>query len=291
MSSGIWPFVLVSLLALVASLALGGGVWALVRWRRSKVQRRVKRVAPTLRHPVVLAHGICGFDQVKIGATTNEYFRGVPARLTRVGAKVYAFQVRPTASIAERARELARLVEMLDADKVNIIAHSMGGLDARFAISRLHLAPRVASLTTVASPHRGTPLADFGTALLGGGVLLHKLLDRLGLTVEGFFDLTTRRMATFNADVPDAAGVSYASYLAHASGKLPETNPLLIATHRILLERAGQNDGLVPASSQRWGEVLGTVEADHWAQIGWSRSFDAPAFYEKIVDELKGRGF
>lgn len=286
MSSGVWAFVLV----LLAALAVAGGVWAVVRWQRARVQRRVRRVAPRLRHPVVLAHGILGFDELKIGQTKNEYFRGVPARLQKVGAKVYAFQVRPTASVAERARELARLVEELDVEKVNIIAHSMGGLDARYAISRLQLASRVASLTTIASPHRGTPLADFGTAPFGSGILLHKLIQRLGLTVEGFFDLTTRRMATFNADVPDVPGVAYGSYIGRASGKLPEMNPLLLPTHRLLLERAGANDGLVPASSQEWGEVLGTLEADHWAQIGWSRTFDAPAFYEGIVDELKRRG-
>jgi len=69
-----------------------------------------------------------------------------------------------------------------------------------------------------------------------------------------------------------------------------EMNPLLIPTHRFLIDRVGPNDGLVPASSQQWGDVLGSVEADHWAQIGWSRSFDAPAFYERIVDDLKRRG-
>lgn len=286
MSAGVWLFLLFAV-ALVASAA----VWAFVRWRRAKVERRVKKVAPRLRYPVVLAHGILGFDELKLGSTTSEYFRGVPARLTKVGAKVYAFQVSPTASIAERARELARVVESLDAQKVNIIAHSMGGLDARFAISRLQLASRVASLTTIASPHRGTPLADLGTAMFGGGVLLHKLLRRLGLTVEGFFDLTTRRMARFNAEVLDVPGVVYGSYVGLASGRAPEMNPLLIPTHRFLLERVGENDGLVPASSQAWGEVLGTLEADHWAQIGWSRTFDAPAFYESLVDELKRRGF
>ena len=101
---------------------------------------------------MVLAHGILGFDQLRIAGTTNEYFRGVPARLTRVGAKVYAFRVQPTASIAERASELARVVQSLDAKKVNIIAHSMGGLDARYAISCLQLASKVASLTTIATP-------------------------------------------------------------------------------------------------------------------------------------------
>ncbi|HZY02105.1 MAG TPA: hypothetical protein VFF02_01300, partial [Anaeromyxobacteraceae bacterium] len=58
-----------------------------------------------------------------------------------------------------------------------------------------------------------------------------------------------------------------------------------------LKRRAGENDGVVPASSQRWGEVLAEIEADHWAQIGWSRSFDAAEFYARLLRELRGRGF
>jgi hypothetical protein len=47
----------------------------------------------------------------------------------------------------------------------------------------------------------------------------------------------------------------------------------------------------VPVTSQHWGEVLAEIEADHWAQIGWSRHFDAAAFFEQILRELRGRGF
>jgi hypothetical protein len=58
-----------------------------------------------------------------------------------------------------------------------------------------------------------------------------------------------------------------------------------------LKKRAGDNDGLVPAASQRWGEVIARVEADHWAQIGWSDGFDTAELYLRVVQELKARGF
>lgn len=45
--------------------------------------------------------------------------------------------------------------------KVNIIAHSMGGLDARYMISALGGANRVASLTTISTPHTGSKVANF----------------------------------------------------------------------------------------------------------------------------------
>src|SRR6185369_6230360 len=104
-----------------------------------------------------------------------------------------------------RAEALAGCVRALPSRKVNILAHSMGGLDARFAIARLGLADRVASLTTVATPHRGTALADLGKGLVGGR--LGHALGRLGVPLDGLNDLTTVRTGDFNATVPDASGV------------------------------------------------------------------------------------
>jgi hypothetical protein len=66
--------------------------------------------------------------------------------------------------------------------------------------------------------------------------------------------------------------------------------PLLLPTYLYLSDRAGENDGLVPTASQPWGELLGRVDADHWAQIGWSATFDAQAFYADLLRELTARG-
>ncbi len=277
------------LLALALVVAGAGCALWLVH-RRRKLRKRVGRVAPRLTYPVVLAHGILGFDELKVGPLRKSYFQGVEPHLTKLGARVYAFKVRPSASVAARAEDLRRAVEALDAEKVNIIAHSMGGLDARYAAARLGLGRKVASVVTIGTPHRGTPLADLGTNLWGLTPAARKLLQAMRLDVEGFFDLTSARMLAFNEDVKDVAGVWYGSWTAHASGKLSGMNPLLLPTWKVIYDRAGQNDGLVPAESQRWGEVCGVIEADHWAQIGWSRSFDAPGFYEEIVRDLIGRG-
>lgn len=282
------------IVAVAVTLVVALGAAAFVAWRRraKKIRRPIAKLAPRLEHPVVLAHGILGFDKVELGRANAAYFRGVEPRLTQLGAKVYAFRVRPAASIAARAEDLRRAVEALDAEKVNIIAHSMGGLDARYAVTTLGLSKKVASITTIGTPHHGTPLADLGTGLWGVAPAARKLLEAMGMDVEGFFDLTTLRMRTFNEQVKDVPGVFYGSWTAHASGRLLEMNPLLVPTWKLIRDRAGENDGLVPATSQQWGELFGTIEADHWAQIGWSRarSFDAPIFYETVVRELMKRG-
>jgi triacylglycerol lipase len=235
--------------------------------------------------PVVLAHGFLGFDEIEVGRSKALYFRGIGAHLEKMGAQVYSPRVPPGASVASRAQRLADLIRALPEPRVNIVAHSMGGLDARYAISQLGLADRVASLVTVGTPHLGTPLADAGNALFGP---ITKMLRRL-FDMTAFADLTSAGMRRFNETVRNASDVMYASIVGR-SGRL-RTNPLLWPSHLYLAERAGPNDGVVPTASQVHGEVLREIEADHWAQIGWGRGFDANSFYEDLLRELRGRGF
>jgi len=246
--------------------------------------RAPRRVAKP-RLPVVLAHGFLGFDEIELGPSKALYFRGIGAHLEKLGAQVYSPRVPAGASIASRAQVLADLIRALPEPRVNIVAHSMGGLDARYAISQLGLQDKVASLITVGTPHLGTPLADAGNLLFGPITkALRKLFD-----MTAFADLAAAGMRRFNETVRDVAEVMYGSVVGK-SGRL-RTNPLLWPSHVFLAERAGPNDGVVPASSQAHGEVLREIDADHWAQIGWGRGFDANAFYEDLLRELRGRGF
>jgi triacylglycerol lipase len=269
------------LFALAAAIVVA---LALQQWRESRRLRRARRpAAPRL--PVVLAHGFLGFDEIGVGNRKHLYFRGIGAHLEAAGAQLYCPRVPPASSISARAQRLADLIRAVPAPRVNIVAHSMGGLDARYAISRLGLADKVASLVTIGTPHLGTPLADAGHAVFGK---ITRLLRRI-VDLTGFGDLTTEGMAQFNLEVPDADGVAYASVVGR-SGRL-RTNPLLWPSHLYLAECSGPNDGVVPTASQARGEVLREIEADHWAQIGWGRGFDAVSFYEELLRELRGRGF
>jgi triacylglycerol lipase len=256
---------------------------AFQHWKQSRRRRAHRPAQP--RFPVVLAHGFLGFDEIELGARKHLYFRGIGAHLEKMGAQVYSPRVPPASSISARAQRLADLIRALPEPRVNIVAHSMGGLDARYAISKLGLSAKVASLITIGTPHLGTPLADAGHVLFGSITrLLRKIID-----LTAFGDLTSAGMAEFNRAVPDAPGVAYASVVGK-SGRL-RTNPLLWPSHLYLAERSGPNDGVVPTTSQVHGEIVREIEADHWAQIGWSRGFDAASLYEELLRELRGRGF
>jgi triacylglycerol lipase len=271
-------------LAIPLVVALALLLWA---WVRRIIQRRrlKARRAPRLRHPVVLAHGLLGFDEIALAGRKHRYFRDIAHGLRALDAKIHQPRVHPTASIAVRAARLADLVRQLPGDRVNIIAHSMGGLDARYAISRLGLAERVASLVTIGTPHHGTPVADLGAKVVPARLAaeLARVFD-----VRALHDLTTGSLERFNREVPDGPGIAYYSVVGTSS--LTHTHPLLWPTHALLSARCGANDGIVCATSQRWGQVLREIEADHWAQIGWSPRFDAVALYSEILRELAGLG-
>jgi triacylglycerol lipase len=269
------------ILLLPAALLLLAAVLFLRAWaRRSRLRREVPaREALRLRNAVVLAHGVFGFDEIVVAGRSHRYFRNISERLAGPEARFHRPGVPPWGSVAARAEKLVALLRELPGEPVNVIAHSMGGLDARFAISRLGLAGRVACLVTIGTPHRGTPLVELPLPRLAA-----RLLGAAALT-----DLTPRALERFNVEVPDVAGVAY--YSVVASARLLHTNPLLWPTHLYLSARAGPNDGIVPASSQPWGEVLEVVEADHWAQVGWSLRFDAVGLYEQILRQLAALGF
>ncbi|MCC6646004.1 MAG: hypothetical protein IT374_10590 [Polyangiaceae bacterium] len=228
------------------------------------------------RPPFVLAHGFGGFRSLGLGPIEQHYFRGVPRALARLGFEVHVPRVPSVAPIAERAVALVEQISRIDADRVHIIAHSMGGLDVRHAVAHLGLGPRVASLVTVAAPHRGTPLADLGLSVLGrrGRVLAR---ERGCLA-----DLSPSRAHDEYLGVPDVPTASVIARPSRVTGIMPP----LLPSYALLSRLAGPNDGVVPASSQRFGKVLGEIDTDHWGSVGWAPGFDAAGFYLALARML-----
>ena len=123
-------FVISSALAGAGVIALSLGlVW---HYRNAWLERvqgsAAGAAAGLLRHPVVLVHGVVGFDEISLGARRHEYFRGVAENLRRHGVEVYRVRIPNGASVSVRARHLARWIERIPSPRVNIIAHSMGCL-------------------------------------------------------------------------------------------------------------------------------------------------------------------
>ena len=241
--------------------------------------------------PVVLVHGLFGFDRIGVPGARFDYFRGIARHLESLGCHAHAVRLPAAASVPERARELVTAIEALPHDRIDLIAHSLGGLDARYALTHLGLARRVRSLVTVGTPHRGTPLADL--AMKGPLDWARRIVRALGMPMEALEWLGTEALAEFNARVIDVPGVRYACVVGgmRDEGSVPLA---LVPAHAYLRRVAGPNDGLVPISSQYWGETLAEIEADHFAQIGWRvamrHTFDAPGLYAFVIARLGDAG-
>lgn len=270
--------------------------------------------AATPRYPIVLAHGLLGFSQLQVlprVLPTIHYWHGIHEALAALeGARVITTTVPPSSSIAHRAAALA--AHLPPTTPVNIVAHSMGGLDARYVAAHLtggggDGARRVASVTTLSTPHRGSPFADHVLAREAAGWMylprLYRALERAGLGTEAFAQLTTGHMRDFNQEVPDVPGVRYFSYGA-VMDEPSLLSPFRIPK-RIIDAQEGQNDGLVSVESSKWGVYQGTlVGVNHldlinwpnkvrWMVKGWlgiEKRFNAVAFYLGIADMLAREG-
>ncbi len=238
--------------------------------------------------PVVLVHGLFGFDQVGVPGVRVHYFRGIVEHLAKLGCHAHAVRLARAASVPERAAMLVEQIEALGHERIDIIAHSLGGLDARYAVAKLGLAARVRSLVTVGTPHRGSPIADLASE--GPLGLARKAIAALGVQMTAVDWLTTAALEQFNREVVDVPGVRYACVVGGIRSPSTPVSLAIAPAHAYLRKVAGPNDGLVPMASQYWGETIAEIEADHFEQVGWRMpmrgSFDALAMYAFVVARL-----
>jgi triacylglycerol lipase len=227
-------------------------------------------------------------------------FVNIARHLTGLGHAVMVTTVHPTASIALRAAALKHAInEQLAAlnqrgRKVIILAHSMGGLDARHMIARLGMEQSVTALVTISTPHRGSPYADYLLRHLNRFKAL-QLFHALGLDASAAIDLTTGACAEFNERTPDVPGVKYFS--VSAARPMRQLSPLLYASWKIIDAVEGDNDGMVSVKSAAWANHLGTWPADHFHLLNHrfvlevkQRTGDIRPYYAKLLKELSAAG-
>ena len=260
------------------------------------------------KYPIVLVHGVFFRD-----SKLFNYWGRIPRTLKAHGAKIYYGEHQSALGIRESAMELTSriklIVERSGCEKVNVIAHSKGGLDCRYAISELGLAPYIASLTTVNTPHRGCLFAER---------LLHAIPERIKNGVATAYNVTLRELGDESPDFLTAVGdltaevctklddmmtspegiysQSVGSVMARPkSGQFP-----LNLSYRYVKNFDGENDGLVGESSFAWGEKYTLLRTDgkrgisHGDMIDLNREnipgFDVRSFYTELVSDLRERG-
>jgi triacylglycerol lipase len=125
----------------------------------------------TTKHPVVLVPGIFAFDNIAM----IDYWYQIPSTLQSQGVKVYIPKINAFDNSTKRGNQLIQQLESYKAasngtiQKFNLMAHSQGGMTSRYVMNvRPDL---VASVTTMATPHTGSPLADITTGIAPPGTL------------------------------------------------------------------------------------------------------------------------
>jgi len=213
-----------------------------------------------LQYPIVMAHGIGRNDT---GKRMHPWGR-IPEVLQEHGVKVYFGNTDAWGSIESNAESLKesidKILEETEKEKVNIIAHSKGGIDSRYLIWKYDYGDRVASLTTISTPHRGCELAD----LLYSKKIIHTKRGRRRLETFGklFGDdnpdiytvscqLTTENMEKFNDYVTIDERVYYQSI--YVTMNHPSVDPIFSRSHKYIQGINGANDGLISEYSAKWG--------------------------------------
>lgn len=277
------------------------------------------------RYPIVLVHGLFGWDAIG----PIDYWWGIGSALKSGGATVYVTQ--QSAANASEVRgeqllaELKRLKAAYGHQRFNLVGHSHGGHTIRYVAA---VAPElVASVTSVGSPHAGSPVADDiaaaldGTGSTGFAATIFNAFGSVISTLAGgaslpqnseaaMRSLTTAGSAAFTARFPagkpssscgeGAAVVNGVRYYS-VGGTAVLTNLLDPVDALLVLGSASfkgaANDGLVGRCSSRWGDVLrDDYPWNHLDEVNQAFGLrglftpDPVAFYRSQANRLKSAG-
>ncbi|MCI9640946.1 triacylglycerol lipase [Emergencia sp. 1XD21-10] len=267
------------------------------------------------KYPLLLVHGVFFRDFKYLN-----YWGRIPRELQRNGAKIFYGKQQSADSVADCGEEIAARIEEIcqktGAEKVNIIGHSKGGLDSRYALAMCGAAPRIASLTTINTPHCGCKFAEWlfyhvpekvrGKIAKTYNQTVKYLGDPNPDFLAAVIDLTESGCKALNEKMrePEQAAVQeYGIYCQSVASKMNRAGygkfPLNL-TYRFVKLFDGANDGLVSVESMKWGSRCIEIQAEgkrgvsHGDVIDLNREnipgFDVREFYVELVKDLKAKG-
>ena len=275
---------------------------------KTNLDREKDEICKT-KYPLLLVHGIFFRDFEKLN-----YWGRIPDELIKNGATIYYGNHSSSLSVEDSAKELAdrikQIIKETKCKKVNVIAHSKGGLDTRYAISNLGMDKYIASLSMINTPNHGCLFADYllnkapqgfkEKVASGYNFTLKKLGDKDPDFIAGVTDLTSKNCEELNKKMKSNKNVYYKAYGSvlkrPTSGRFP-----LNLTNTFVGHFDGKNDGLVGIESFKLDDNFTLIESpykrgiSHGDVIDLNREnidgYDVREFYVQLVKELKEKGF
>ncbi len=261
------------------------------------------------KYPILLVHGVFFRDFRYVN-----YWGRIPRELQKNGATIYYGEQQSAATVESCATEIAekikKIINETGCQKVNIIAHSKGGLDSRVAITHCGVAPYVASLTTINTPHQGCIFSEYLVGKTPNQIKdyistqYNNTLRRLGDNEPDFvgavMDLSATSCASRNEATPNVDGILYESVMSYCNKAWHGRFPMNVS-YNVVKYFDGKNDGLVSVESAKWGSSFTLLEPKgkrgitHGDLIDLNREnikdFDVREFYVELVSSLKNRGY
>ena len=300
------PVPIVGIFVLISMYRMAKAEYDYETTRKICENQRIESQVCKTKYPILLVHGL-GFRDWKY----FNYWGRIPAELIRNGATIYYGHQEACATVVTNAEHIRnKVLEILEetgCEKVNIIAHSKGGLDSRYAIAKLGIEDYVATLTTVGTPHHGSQVTDLANKLPDSfyrkvADFADKRFKKLGDGNPDFYtachQLNTDYAEQFNEEIKDSEKVYYQSYTSVMKNAFSFD---ILGFTWLLLSRYGRNDGLVTEESAKWGSFKGVYESkrirgiSHGDTIDLKREdykgYDPREAYVEIVSELKEMGY
>lgn len=268
-----------------------------------------------LKYPVLMVHGM-GFRDVNMKYLG--YWGRIPKALENEGCVLYYGGQDSNGSVEDNGQFLCmrirELCEKNNIEKFNVIAHSKGGLDIRYAISTLGVGDKIASVSTVSTPHNGSitvdklmrlpdPLIRFVSKACD--LWLRVCGDENPTTYSAICSLTTKGARDFNERNPDHEGTYYQSFAF--TYKTLFSDIMLWLPHLVVKLVEGENDGLLTPDAVRWGDFRGVYRGvtnrgiSHCDEVDFRRRpltskkgegvSDITDFYVELVRDLARKGF
>lgn len=257
------------------------------------------------KYPIILVHGIALKD-FKFLKSFGEI-----DRILRIqGYTVYKAKIDGFGSIQNNAmqlkEEIVKILEVEGVDKVNIIAHSKGGLDSKYMIENLGMEDFVASLTTLCTPHKGSPIATnilklpkFLTKFIAFWInFWYKLFgDKNPDSYQACQDL--KRINSIEEEIINFSKKvycqSYSTEMKKSKDDFIMGIPLMFSRY---FEKNYISDGLVPQDSTIFGEYRGNAfneSISHTEIIDFmvkrKKRDKIYMFYSSLCEELVNIGF
>jgi triacylglycerol lipase len=256
------------------------------------------------KYPIVLVHGVGAHDR---GGMIHFWGR-IPDILKENNVKIFLGNTDSWGDYESNAKILKTTIDKILEDtkheKVNIIAHSKGGLDARYFIWKYNYGEKVASLTTISTPHHGAEIADliYRQKIVHSNIgkkilrIFEKLYGDINPDLYNVINqLTADKMKEFNEKIGIDPKVYYQSIYTTMKNSFDDL--AFFYSYRYIRKIRGDNDGIVSEYSAKWGDNIIKIEGgiSHVEIIDYKKKkisgINIPDIYIKIINKLSEKKF